>query len=358
MEKRKNMEWEQKTLTSELTQGKELAKQLMNYLHPSASQEKRDFLISKILFSYEKALSLLKRDVGSDGESNHIPNTMLESPTSFGNGSPMSEISDQDCKNKNVFKKRKTMPRWTEEVKVFSGTGLDGSLDDGYSWRKYGQKDILGATYPRGYYRCTHRGTQGCLATKQVQKADADPSTMVVTYRGEHTCSQVLQLARSSALSLAKQASTGNQNATREAEKPKASQEMSFGFGAGLRVKTEDLDTREDDIFPSFSFPSTLIEPENVGDHIFCATLMDGYSPAFASPAATFEPDYLQAVSPCQMSSFGLGLDYVQTSESGLSEIISAPTSVTNSPIGDFGFSLDDLDFHHFENPESFAYES
>lgn len=217
---------------------------------------------------------------------------------------------------------------------------------------------FLFSLYCRGYYRCTHRGTQGCLATKQVQKADADPSTMVVTYRGEHTCSQVLQLARSSALSLAKQASTGNKNATREAEKPKASQEMSFSFGAGLRVKTEDLDTREDDIFPSFSFPSTPIEPENVGDHIFCATLMendlmDSYSPTFASPAATFEPDYLQAT-----SSFGLGLDYVQTSESGLSEIISAPTSVTNSPIGDFGFSLDDLDFHHFENLESFAYES
>lgn len=100
MEKRKSMEWEQKTLTSELTQGKELAKQLMNHLHPSASQEKRDVLISKILFSYERALSLLKRDVGSDGEYNHIPNIMLESP------SPMSEISDQDCKNKNVFKKR------------------------------------------------------------------------------------------------------------------------------------------------------------------------------------------------------------------------------------------------------------
>ncbi|PQQ12473.1 putative WRKY transcription factor 46 [Prunus yedoensis var. nudiflora] len=122
MEKRKSMEWEQKTLTSELTQGKELAKQLMNHLHPSASQEKRDILISKILFSYEKAISLLKRDVGSYGEYNHIPNTMLESPTSFGNSSsPMSEISDQDCKNKNVFKERKTMPRWTEEVKVYSG---------------------------------------------------------------------------------------------------------------------------------------------------------------------------------------------------------------------------------------------
>jgi len=44
---------------------------------------------------------------------------------------------------------RKTMPRWTEQVKICSRTGLEGSLDDGYSWRKYGQKDILGAKFPR-----------------------------------------------------------------------------------------------------------------------------------------------------------------------------------------------------------------
>jgi len=34
-------------------------------------------------------------------------------------------------------------------VKDCSGTGLEGPLDDGYSWRKYGQKDILGANFPR-----------------------------------------------------------------------------------------------------------------------------------------------------------------------------------------------------------------
>lgn len=41
------------------------------------------------------------------------------------------------------------MPKRTEQVKVQSGTGQDGSLDDGFSWRKYGQKDILGANHPR-----------------------------------------------------------------------------------------------------------------------------------------------------------------------------------------------------------------
>ncbi|KAM1053319.1 hypothetical protein FF1_000820 [Malus domestica] len=347
MEKRKSMEREQESLTSELTQGKELAEQLMSHLHHSSSEEKRDFLISKILFSYEKALSLLTGSGdGSDGESKHITarETMLESPTSFGNSSPLSEISDQDCKRKNVFKKTKTMPSWTEEVKVSSGTGLDGGLDDGYSWRKYGQKNILGANHPRGYYRCTHRGTQGCVATKQVQKSDTDPTTFVLTYRGVHTCNKASQLAR------VKEGLKGNQNTTLEVKKAKQfSPEMSFSFGrAGLRVKTEHLDAREKDIFSPFSFPSTPIESEKVGEHIFCSTMMennlvDSYAPIFESPPAIFESDYL-AVSPCHMSSFGLAHD-VQTSESDLTEIISAPTSVTNSPIGDFDFSIDDFEF-------------
>lgn len=44
---------------------------------------------------------------------------------------------------------RKTMAKWSEQVKVCSGTMVEGPLSDGYSWRKYGQKDILGANHPR-----------------------------------------------------------------------------------------------------------------------------------------------------------------------------------------------------------------
>ncbi|XP_048550381.1 transcription factor WRKY19-like [Triticum urartu] len=73
------------------------------------------------------------------------------------------------------------------QVRVASVTDA-GPLNDGLSWRKYGQKDILGAPYPRAYFRCTHRHTQGCQATKQVQRAAADPLLFDVVYHGTHTC--------------------------------------------------------------------------------------------------------------------------------------------------------------------------
>ncbi|XP_010540363.1 PREDICTED: WRKY transcription factor 55 [Tarenaya hassleriana] len=60
--------------------------------------------------------------------------------------------------------------------------------DDNYTWRKYGQKEILGAKFPRAYYRCTHQKLYNCPATKQVQRLDHDPFTFRVTYRGSHTC--------------------------------------------------------------------------------------------------------------------------------------------------------------------------
>lgn len=44
---------------------------------------------------------------------------------------------------------RKALPTWRSQVKVGAESGFEAPLDDGYSWRKYGQKDILGAKYPR-----------------------------------------------------------------------------------------------------------------------------------------------------------------------------------------------------------------
>ncbi|XP_028778896.1 WRKY transcription factor 55-like isoform X2 [Neltuma alba] len=60
--------------------------------------------------------------------------------------------------------------------------------DDGYTWRKYGQKEILGSNYPRSYFRCTHLKLYHCLAKKQVQRLDNNPNMFAVTYRGSHTC--------------------------------------------------------------------------------------------------------------------------------------------------------------------------
>ncbi|KAF8397047.1 hypothetical protein HHK36_018685 [Tetracentron sinense] len=56
--------------------------------------------------------------------------------------------------------------------------------DDGFTWRKYGQKEILGLRFPR----CTHKSFYGCGAKKYVQRLDENPDVFEVTYFGDHTC--------------------------------------------------------------------------------------------------------------------------------------------------------------------------
>ncbi|CAM6083611.1 unnamed protein product [Calypogeia fissa] len=62
--------------------------------------------------------------------------------------------------------------------------------DDGFLWRKYGNKPIKTASYKRGYYKCRHFKEVKCNATKIVQQTNNDPNTFSVHYKGEHTCSQ------------------------------------------------------------------------------------------------------------------------------------------------------------------------
>ncbi|KAJ8547732.1 hypothetical protein K7X08_011318 [Anisodus acutangulus] len=57
-------------------------------------------------------------------------------------------------------------------------------LDDGYRWRKYGQKAVKNNKFPRSYYRCTH---QGCNVKKQVQRLSKDGGVVVTTYEGMHS---------------------------------------------------------------------------------------------------------------------------------------------------------------------------
>ncbi|KAK9056085.1 hypothetical protein SSX86_027172 [Deinandra increscens subsp. villosa] len=81
-------------------------------------------------------------------------------------------------KQKKKDEKKKREPRFAFMTK----SDVD-HLEDGYRWRKYGQKAVKNSPYPRSYYRCT---SQKCTVKKRVERSHEDPSTVITTYEGQH----------------------------------------------------------------------------------------------------------------------------------------------------------------------------
>nr|GMC96367.1 probable WRKY transcription factor 48 [Ipomoea batatas]GMD76536.1 probable WRKY transcription factor 48 [Ipomoea batatas] len=97
---------------------------------------------------------------------------------------PAEEVEQESDRSKKQLKpKRKNQKREREPRVAFMTKSEVDHLDDGYRWRKYGQKAVKNSPFPRSYYRCT---TPACGVKKRVERSSEDPSTVVTTYEGTH----------------------------------------------------------------------------------------------------------------------------------------------------------------------------
>ncbi|XP_039011291.1 probable WRKY transcription factor 3 isoform X1 [Hibiscus syriacus] len=113
-------------------------------------------------------------------------------------------------------------------------------LDDGYRWRKYGQKVVKGNPHPRSYYKCT---SPGCKVRKHVERAYSDPKAVITTYEGKHN--HDVPAARNSSHNTVNNSLPPPKQHDVVSEKHSLLQEMEFGKNvqgpAVLRLKEEQV---------------------------------------------------------------------------------------------------------------------
>ncbi|XP_039032085.1 probable WRKY transcription factor 57 [Hibiscus syriacus] len=114
-----------------------------------------DVLISNPLVSSSSSEDRTEKSTGSGGKPSEIP----------------SKVKDKG-------QKRIRQPRFAFKTK----SEFD-HLEDGYRWRKYGQKTVKNSPFPRNYYRCTN---SKCTVKKRVERSPEDSTIVISTYEGQH----------------------------------------------------------------------------------------------------------------------------------------------------------------------------
>ncbi|PKA64944.1 putative WRKY transcription factor 57 [Apostasia shenzhenica] len=108
-------------------------------------------------------------------------------PADTGDKLPADSASNKSAK--------KSQKRLRQQRFAFMTRSEIDHLEDGYRWRKYGQKAVKNSPFPRSYYRCTNNK---CTVKKRVERSSEDPSIVITTYEGQH-CHHTVTFPRSGA---------------------------------------------------------------------------------------------------------------------------------------------------------------
>ncbi|KAI3832030.1 hypothetical protein MKX03_006404 [Papaver bracteatum] len=344
-----NIDKKRLIIKEHIVEARELLKELQTKINPS-SFSGHD-LMTNILCSVETSLTMLNP---VNVETKSIPQSSL---VHVRNGRLVSE-----CNSDSPKRYRKPAVRWTEQVRVSAQTGLQGPIDDGYAWRKYGQKNILEAKHRRSYYKCSYGKTQGCLARKQVQRSELDWSIFDVTYIGKHSCIETPEL-------LSKRYSHNKHqhdqrchpNYLKERKEDKPLDETYINFQAS-GVQSEKGNDKQLKSYPSFSICSTTSLEPNIGNCleasinqlVSTSTKTERHSPrpTFISTPTASESNYKMH----NVVGYNIGEDPLQTTANSRDAkdrhmIISPTVTATSSAINmdsswDWDFPIDYSPLH------------
>lgn len=184
----------QETVIGKLLKGKESATQLVALLKKPRSSGDRGGSVSaeelalQISRSFSESISAFSSLEGNE-MCQIVPADGVVRVSSVDRS---SKTSDNSRKRLGVKDRRGCYRRRNVAQ---SSVIVSSTVEDGRAWRKYGQKEILNTTYPRCYFRCTHKHDQGCKAIKQVQRIKEEPVMYQTTYFGHHTCNDTLTRA-------------------------------------------------------------------------------------------------------------------------------------------------------------------
>lgn len=118
--------------------------------------------------------------VSSSSSEDHRP----EISTANSGGDAAAAAAAGKVPSETAGKVKKKGPKRIRQQRVAFMTKSEvDHLEDGYRWRKYGQKAVKNSPFPRSYYRCTN---SNCTVKKRVERSSEDPSTVITTYEGQH----------------------------------------------------------------------------------------------------------------------------------------------------------------------------
>lgn len=180
---------------------------------------------------------------------------------------------------------RSTPPKERAEEegdKIVNGDSLTAGAggtpsEDGYNWRKYGQKQVKGSEYPRSYYKCTH---PNCQVKKKVERSHEGHITEII-YKGAHNHPKPPPNRRSGIGSVSHH--TDMQVDNHEHVEPQSGGDGDMGWTNGQKGnianwKHDNLEaTSSPSVIPEYGNQSANLHTQN-GTHFDSGDAVDGSS--------------------------------------------------------------------------------